>query len=90
MWHFIAVYPDKCNIKLAAIDDRDLHDKHVAFWEDVYGFKMSCMKSDVVKEASVDLVKPERIISDQVIVKVISFVFLAWKSFSLTCWLLIA
>lgn len=38
---------------------------------------MSCMKSDVVKEASVDLVKPERIISDQVIVKVISFVFLA-------------
>lgn len=63
------VYPDKCNIKLAAIDDRDLHDKHVAFWEDVYGFKMSCMKSDVVKEASVDIVKPERIISDQVIVK---------------------
>jgi len=34
---------------------------------------MSCMKSDVVKEASVDIVMPERIISDQVIVKVIFF-----------------
>lgn len=65
------MYPDKCNIQLVAIDDKDLHNKHIAFWEDVYGFKMSCMKSEVVKEASVDIIKPGKVISDPAVIKVV-------------------
>ncbi|XP_071135707.1 protein arginine N-methyltransferase 3-like [Mytilus edulis] len=64
-----SVYPDKCNIQLVAIDDKDVHDKHIAFWENVYGFKMSCMQADVVKEASVDIVKPDKIISEPAVIK---------------------
>lgn len=33
------------------------HSKLIAFWDDVYGFKMSCMRREVVKEASTDVVK---------------------------------
>lgn len=55
---------------LAALDDPDLHASHVTYWDDVYGFKMTCMKSEVIKEASVEVVKAEKIISDQVVVKV--------------------
>ena len=33
------------------------HKKLIAFWDDVYGFKMSCMRREVVKEASTDVVK---------------------------------
>ncbi|XP_060085803.1 protein arginine N-methyltransferase 3-like [Ylistrum balloti] len=63
------VHPDRCNISLVASCDPDLHSKHVTFWDDVYGYKMTCMKSEVVKEASVEVVKPEKIITDAVIVK---------------------
>lgn len=55
---------------LAALDDPDLQASHVTYWDNVYGFKMTCMKSEVIKEASVEIVKAEKIISDQVVVKV--------------------
>ncbi|XP_062598737.1 protein arginine N-methyltransferase 3-like [Saccostrea cucullata] len=63
------VHPDRCTIVLAALDDPDLHTNHVTYWDDVYGFKMTCMKSEVIKEASVQIVKAEKILSDHVIVK---------------------
>ncbi|XP_060555568.1 protein arginine N-methyltransferase 3-like [Ruditapes philippinarum] len=64
-----AVYPDRCNISIAAISDLDLYNKHVTYWDDVYGFKMTCMKSCVVREASVEVVKKESQISNACIVK---------------------
>lgn len=63
------VHPDRCNISLVASCDPDLHSKHVTFWDNVYGYKMTCMKSEVVKEASVEVVKADKIITDAVIVK---------------------
>ncbi|XP_052708946.1 protein arginine N-methyltransferase 3-like [Crassostrea angulata] len=63
------VHPDSCTIVLAALDDPDLQASHVTYWDDVYGFKMTCMKSEVIKEASVEFVKADKIISDQVVVK---------------------
>ncbi|XP_022291518.2 protein arginine N-methyltransferase 3-like isoform X1 [Crassostrea virginica] len=63
------VHPDRCTIVLAALDDPGLHTNHVTYWDDVYGFKMTCMKSEVIKEASVEIVKAEKILSDQVVVK---------------------
>jgi len=65
-----SVHPDKCTISLAASCDLDLHAKHVNFWDDVYGFRMTCMKSEVVKEASVEVVKADNIVTQPVVVKV--------------------
>ena len=41
-----------------------------SFWDDVYGFKMSCMKADVIKEASVGVVKPEVVVTAPACIKV--------------------
>lgn len=64
-----AVYPDKCNITLAAVSDLNLYSNHVTFWDDVYGFKMSCMRSEVIKEANVGKIEAETVISEPAIVK---------------------
>lgn len=64
------MYPDNCTISLTASSDPELHSKHIAFWEDVYGFKMTCMKREVFKEASVDVVKKDKIITDDCVIKV--------------------
>ncbi|XP_068117685.1 protein arginine N-methyltransferase 3 [Hyperolius riggenbachi] len=64
-----AVYPDRCTISLAALCDPAKHTGKLAFWDDVYGFKMSCMKKAVLPEALVEIVNPDTIISQPFIIK---------------------
>ncbi|XP_078077125.1 protein arginine N-methyltransferase 3 [Mustelus asterias] len=66
-----AVYPDICTISLVAVGDRKKHDERVAFWEDVYGFKMSCMKKAVIPEAVVEVLNPDTLISEPCTIKAI-------------------
>ncbi|CAG9784088.1 unnamed protein product [Diatraea saccharalis] len=61
--------PNRCNISLTACGDIDKHNNLINFWSDVYGYKMNCMKSEVVREASVDVVNSKHIISDAFIIK---------------------
>lgn len=61
--------PDQCNISLVASGDIDTHRKLIDFWSNVYGYKMNCMKSEVVREASIDVVASTNIISTPYIVK---------------------
>ncbi|XP_069761001.1 protein arginine N-methyltransferase 3 isoform X2 [Narcine bancroftii] len=66
-----AVYPDVCSISLVAVGDRKKHDERVAFWDDVYGFKMSCMKKVVIPEAVVEVLNPDTLISEGCVIKMI-------------------
>ncbi|XP_063376630.1 protein arginine N-methyltransferase 1-like [Cydia fagiglandana] len=61
--------PNRCNISLVANGDVDTHKKLIDFWSDVYGYKMNCMKSEVVREASVDVVGSKNILSEPCVVK---------------------
>ncbi|XP_056616325.1 protein arginine N-methyltransferase 3 [Triplophysa dalaica] len=65
------VFPDRCNISLAAVGDVQKHNDRVAFWDDVYGFHMTCMKKAVLPEAVVEVLKPETVISEPAVIKTI-------------------
>lgn len=65
------VFPDRCNISLAAVGDTEKHSNRIAFWDDVYGFKMKCMKKAVIPEAVVEVLKPEMVISEPAVIKTI-------------------
>lgn len=64
------MYPDLCHISLAALGDQERHRDRIAFWEDVYGFDMACMKTAVVAEAVVEVVKADTLISEPAVVQV--------------------
>lgn len=66
-----SVYPDCCNISLAAVGDTQKHRDRLAFWDDVYGFKMACMKKAVLPEAVVEVLNPECLISEPAVIQVI-------------------
>lgn len=66
-----SVYPDLCNISLAAIGDTQKHRECIAFWDDVYSFDMSCMKSAVVPESVVEVVNPGTLISEPAVIQTI-------------------
>ncbi|GLD51170.1 protein arginine N-methyltransferase 3 [Lates japonicus] len=64
-----SVYPDLCNISLAAVGDTQKHQDRIAFWDDVYGFNMACMKKAVVPEAVVEVVKADTLISEPTVIQ---------------------
>uniref|UniRef100_A0A669BLR3 Protein arginine N-methyltransferase 3 n=1 Tax=Oreochromis niloticus TaxID=8128 RepID=A0A669BLR3_ORENI len=66
-----SVYPDLCNISLAAVGDVQKHQDRIAFWDDVYGFNMACMKKAVVPEAVVEVLKADTLISEPTVIQTI-------------------
>ncbi|XP_068801461.1 protein arginine N-methyltransferase 3 isoform X3 [Struthio camelus] len=64
-----SVYPDTCTISLVAVGDMNKHVDKLVFWEDVYGFDMSCMKKAVIPEAVVEVLDPNTVISAASVIK---------------------
>ncbi|XP_068003904.1 protein arginine N-methyltransferase 3 [Melanerpes formicivorus] len=64
-----SVYPDSCSISLVAVGDMNKHEEKLLFWEDVYGFDMSCMKKAVIPEAVVEVLDPSTLISTATVIK---------------------
>ncbi|XP_065834035.1 protein arginine N-methyltransferase 1-like isoform X2 [Oscarella lobularis] len=63
------VFPDKCSLHLVAINDDQLWKNHIGYWDDVYGYKMSCMKKAAITEALIDVVNSDTVMTDSCIVK---------------------
>jgi len=48
------IMPDKASMYITAIEDRKYKDSKINWWDNVYGFDMSCMKKVAVSEPLVD------------------------------------
>ncbi|XP_069660190.1 protein arginine N-methyltransferase 3 isoform X2 [Haliaeetus albicilla] len=70
-----SVYPDICTISLVAVGDMNKHVDKLLFWDDVYGFDMSCMKKAVIPEAVVEVLDPNTLISTASVIKAVAGYF---------------
>merc|ERR1712110_826332 len=50
------MFPDKATLYVCAIEDRQYKDDKINWWDDVYGFDMSCIKKVALQEPLVDVV----------------------------------
>ncbi|PVU95645.1 hypothetical protein BB561_001682 [Smittium simulii] len=57
------VFPDKATMVIAGIEDGQYKEKKIAFWENVYGFKMTCIKEAALSEPLVDVVESDAIVT---------------------------
>jgi len=57
------LFPDKASLYICAIEDADYRRDKIDFWDDVYGFNMSCIKELALMEPLVDVCEPDQIIS---------------------------
>jgi protein arginine N-methyltransferase 1 len=57
------ILPDKSVIMLAAIEDAEYKEDKINFWDNVYGFNMSCIKKAALHEPLVDTVDPNQVMS---------------------------
>lgn len=65
--HYLApggvLLPNRCTISLVGSGDTRRYVELVDYWSNVYGFKMSCMKAEVVREPSIEICNPEELIT---------------------------
>ena len=50
------MFPDRATLYVCAIEDRQYKDDKINWWDDVYGFDMSCIRHVALQEPLVDVV----------------------------------
>lgn len=60
------LFPDKATLNMMAIEDRQYKEERIDWWNNVYGFDMSCIKEVAIKEPLVDVVEPEQIVTNSI------------------------
>ena len=55
------MFPDKASLYLCGIEDGQCKDDKIAWWDNVYGFNMSCIKDVAITEPHVGVVEPEQV-----------------------------
>eukprot|EP00798_Chlamydomonas_sp_ICE-L_P025979 gene25979-11665_t len=60
------IFPDKATLSLAGIEDGEYKQEKIEFWDNVYGFNMSCIKEI---EPLVDVVNSEQISTNTCVIK---------------------
>ncbi|KAF2077272.1 hypothetical protein CYY_001396 [Polysphondylium violaceum] len=58
------IMPDKCSLYITAIEDGEYKDEKIEYWNNVYGFDMSCIREIAILEPLVDVVQPKMIVTN--------------------------
>lgn len=58
------MFPDRASLHICAIEDRDYKEEKVNWWNNVYGFNMSCIKDVALTEPLVDIVDQKQVVSN--------------------------
>uniref|UniRef100_A0A3Q2E5M7 type I protein arginine methyltransferase n=1 Tax=Cyprinodon variegatus TaxID=28743 RepID=A0A3Q2E5M7_CYPVA len=63
------MFPDRASLYVLAIEDRQYKDFKIHWWENVYGFDMTCIRNVAMKEPLVDVVDPKQVVTTSCLVK---------------------
>jgi len=62
------ILPNRCTMHLVGVQDTDRYSHTAGYFEDVYGFKMSCLREPLIKEASVEVVPASKVITSDALI----------------------
>ncbi|KAG5845230.1 hypothetical protein ANANG_G00136600 [Anguilla anguilla] len=63
------MFPDRAALYVVAIEDRQYKDFKIHWWENVYGFDMTCIRNVAMKEPLVDIVDPKQVVTNSCLIK---------------------
>ncbi|CAG0893140.1 unnamed protein product [Cyprideis torosa] len=63
------LFPDRASLYICAIEDRQYKDEKINWWDQVYGFDMSCVRKVAIREPLVDVVDPKQVVSNSFLLK---------------------
>ncbi|CAA2984180.1 probable arginine N-methyltransferase [Olea europaea subsp. europaea] len=78
------ILPDMASLHLTAIEDADYKEDKIEFWNDVYGFDMSCIRRQALSETLVDIVEQKQIVTNCQLLKTMDISKMASEDASFT------
>ncbi|KAB7502669.1 Protein arginine N-methyltransferase 1 [Armadillidium nasatum] len=63
------MFPDRTTLFVSAIEDRQYKDDKINWWDNVYGFNMSCIREVAMTEPLVDVVESKQVVTNCCLVK---------------------
>ncbi|CAA2960036.1 probable arginine N-methyltransferase [Olea europaea subsp. europaea] len=78
------VLPDMASLHLTAIEDADYKEDKIEFWNNVYGFDMSCIRKQALSEPLVDIVEQKQIVTNCQLLKTMDISKMAPEDASFT------
>ncbi|XP_052436643.1 protein arginine N-methyltransferase 8-B isoform X4 [Carassius gibelio] len=63
------MFPDRATLYVVAIEDRQYKDFKIHWWENVYGFDMTCIRNIAMMEPLVDIVDPKQVVTNSCLIK---------------------
>lgn len=63
------LFPDRANLFITGIEDRQYKDDKINWWENVYGFNMSAIRNVAISEPLVDCVEPKQVVTNSSLLK---------------------
>ncbi|XP_035013488.1 protein arginine N-methyltransferase 8-B isoform X2 [Hippoglossus stenolepis] len=63
------MFPDRASLYVVAIEDRQYKDFKIHWWENVYGFDMTCIRNVAMREPLVDVVDQKQVVTNSCLVK---------------------
>jgi len=63
------MFPDRATLYVTAIEDRQYKDDKINWWDDVYGFDMSCIRKVALSEPLVDVVDRNQVVTNSCLLK---------------------
>lgn len=63
------LFPDRANLFVTGIEDRQYKDDKINWWDDVYGFDMSAIRKVAISEPLVDVVDPKQVVTNSCLLK---------------------
>ncbi|CAB1460107.1 unnamed protein product [Pleuronectes platessa] len=67
------MFPDRASLYVVAIEDRQYKDFKIHWWENVYGFDMTCLRNVAMREPLVDVVDQKQVVTNSCLVKPVEF-----------------
>lgn len=58
--------PSQCTILLSLLDGETLVNERIRFWDNVYGFKMPSMRTEIYEEAMIDVLGAQEVVSNEI------------------------
>lgn len=58
------VLPNLVTMDIFGVSDMNFREKNLDYWSNVYGFKMSCMRPFVLKDAQIIIIKEDNVFTD--------------------------
>ncbi|XP_057693266.1 protein arginine N-methyltransferase 8-B isoform X2 [Corythoichthys intestinalis] len=78
------MFPDRASLYVLAIEDRQYKDFKIHWWENVYGFDMTCIRNVAMKEPLVDVVDPKQVVTNSCLVKEVDIYTVKTEDLSFT------